>query len=654
MASDDSVELRLDGGQVRERARNVWLRIDVPAPERLRQAWHITGADGTSLPCRADRDAGDRLCGWVVLPEVTSGRDVELTLHAGAGAQGAPLMDVTPVGEGAFFVEAWIHVDEARAEAVQVVAASWDFAERPEAFATYDADGTDGLPTRGFFGGVFDGRWVYFSPQCNAKSEGNADDDIAAPGRHGDALRYDTHRSFDDPQAWEGYAAGETAGLTTRGYYGCLFDGRYVYYVPRFDGDRLHTRVLRYDTHGDFRDADSWTARDAGRAMSCQGGAFDGRYLYFAPGMYQEGGDSGEVLRYDTQSDFHDDASWAFFDAAATGGLECRCYDGAVWDGRHVYFVPLGKAPVLRHDPTAGFANPAAWQAFDATTVAGFDACVGAVFDGRWIHFVPYAHGTVVRYDTEGGFTDVASWEACTPGRVDGIDCVGYDGAAFDGRWVMHVPFYDGDAVAGFHARLLRYDTAGEFTDKASWQAAEGRDLAPPNPGGFNGGAFDGRFLYMCPWRQNNPAGEIRSHGQVLRLDTAGPAASFQLRWMDCGHNGGLGGSVPGPTLLVNTEQGVVNVQAHRVPAPGWHHVAGLYDPQGDAELWIDGERVGRQPARGAAITPAGVTVGRLEGGTARLQGTVAGMRLQPGTPSAEARRLTAESLREPLLARVD
>lgn len=530
-------------------------------------------------------------------------------------------VELSNMTSGAFTVEAWIDIDEIRAEAAQVIAASWTFADRPTAMVTYDAGATDGLDTRGFFGGTFAGRYVYFSPQCN--------DD----GRHGNALRFDTHQSFGSPSAWQAYDASITAGLTTKGYYGTLFDGRYVYYVPRTDGQSMHSRVLRHDTTGDFRDDGSWTAYDAGRPISCQGGAFDGRYVYFAPGYHADDGDSGSVLRLDTQADFHDDDSWMWYDASATDGLNCRCYDGAVFDGRHVYFIPLQSGPVLRYDPKQPFDGASSWQAFDPTTCPGFGPCVGGVFDGRYVHFTPYGHSTAVRYDTEGLFRDPASWSSHAPGEVDGLACVGYDGAAFDGRWVYHIPFWDGvSTTEGFHAHLLRYDTAQDFSASSAWQAADGQVLAPPNPGGFNGGAFDGRFLYMCPWRRNDPSGEIRAHGEVLRLDTAGADASFQLRWMDCGHNGGLGGSVPGPSFLVNCGDRSVCAQAHSLPTAGKHHVVGSYDPEQGAALWIDGECVARQPGVGRATMPrVPVTTGELPGGTARLLGRVDRARIVEG-----------------------
>ena len=620
------------------------LRFDVTVPPDqcalLSDAFHLCEAGGAELPCRIDEldPHSGRVQGWVRVGDLAPDGDVAVSIVPGAGSGHLPATEVQDIADGAFCVESWIHVEEARHEAVQVIAASWDFAAQPTALATFDAGHTDGVATTGYSGGVFDGRYIYFAPQCNNE------------GRHGHALRYDTHLPFDDSAAWQAHDAGLTDGLTTKGYYGAVFDGRYVYYVPRTDGDTQHSRVLRLDTTLDFAADSSWSAFDAGRPISCQGAAFDGRFVYFAPGMHQEHGASGCVLRFDTCAPFEKRGSWVWHDVSSTGGLDCRCFDGAVYDGRHVYFVPLQGGPVVRYDPTMRFDAARAWEAFDTTTLPGFGACVGAIFDGHRVYFVPYAHGTVVSYNTEMPFADPTSWEAFAPGMVDGLDCRGYDGAAFDGRWVTFIPFWDGEStVDGFHARILRYDTTQPFTVSQAWQAADGAVLAPPNPGGFNGGAFDGRFLYMAPWRRNDVSGEIRAHGQVLRLDTAAPDASFQLRWMDCGHNGGLGGSVPGPAFLVNCAEGSVCAQAHAAVSAGWHHVAGVYCPTAGAELWIDGVCVARQEARGEARLPTGeISVGELAGGSGRLCGQVAQLQLRSGRMSAARAKRATNNLRDP------
>jgi hypothetical protein len=520
-------------------------------------------------------------------------------------------------------VEAWVHCPESRAEALQVLVAQWSLRPIMGGFETYDAGYTDGLQTRGFFGALFDGRYAYFSPQHDGQE------------RHGKVLRYDAHGPFAAASSWAACDASHTSGLDTRGYYGALFDGRYAYFVPRTDGKNLHTRVLRLDTQGEFKDKASWSAHDVGQAISYQGGAFDGRYAYFAPGY--EPGPSGKVLRYDARGEFADPASYALYDAGQTSGLNSTCYDGALFDGRHVYFAPLAQGGIaLRYDARKEFADPRSWEAWDASA-QGLGPCVGLVFDGRYLYYVPYAHSRVVRFDTEAAFADPEAWAMYQAGRTSGMKTVGYDGGAFDGRYVYFVPFWEGEDLArGFHARVLRCDTQREFTAPESWEAADGA----PNPGGFNGGAFDGRYLYFAPWRLGtSPSGDIVSHGQVMRYDTCGTDASFILKYMDCGHNGGLCGAVPGPSFAVNVPAGVCSARASRNPGPGWHHLAGTYDGA-HLRLYVDGDLAGTSLGRGAMCPGrTDIAIGHFPQGAGLFQGTIDTVRLSGVARSARELR---------------
>src|SRR5205814_2266100 len=135
-----------------------------------------------------------------------------------------------------------------------------------------------------------------------------------------------------------------TSGLNTKGYNGAVFDGHYVYFVPYNNGVSYHGVMLRYDTETNFTGASSWSAYDAGSTdglltRGYVGGVFDGRYIYMSP-YYNGTAFDGTVLRYDTQSGFTTSSSWHAYVAGATSGLNTKGYGGAVFDGRYVYFVP--------------------------------------------------------------------------------------------------------------------------------------------------------------------------------------------------------------------------------------------------------------------------------------------------------------------------
>lgn len=314
----------------------------------------------------------------------------------------------------------------------------------------------------GFTGGVFDGRYVYFSPQLTTSPSGE--------------LRYDTQGNFTNASSWALYDAGLTDGLSCKGFQGAVFDGRFVYYVPHFNTNAApggwNGVVLRYDTQAVFAKASSWHAFDAGNigglpTKGYSSGVFDGRYLYFVPivnGVQTNG--SGCVLRYDAQGSFTNAASWDAHDAGNTSSLISTGFKGAVFDGRYIFLAPYpnnGNCAVLRYDTQTGFSNASSWTAFNATNINGIgtDGYDGCVFDGRFVWFVPYHtagsvfHGRVLRYDTQAAFTNTASWQAFDAGGTGGFQAKGYVGAVSDGRYIYFAPYFNG---VGFSGTVLRFD----------------------------------------------------------------------------------------------------------------------------------------------------------------------------------------------------
>ena len=526
-------------------------------------------------------------------------------------------------------VAAWIECADARAEALQVVAGQWRIRDRFDRFAAVDAAHVDGLDTRGYYGAVFDGRHVYFVQELQPR------------GQHGTALRYDTHRPFS-AAAFEAFDASRIDGLDTRGYYGGAFDGHYVHFTPRHADGVQHSRALRFDTTREFADASAWSAFDMGATQTHQGAAFDGRYVYHCPGYRARDdaahGHSGRVIRCDTRTDFTHPSTYEIFDAETVDGLDVGNFDGGAFDGRYVYFVPLGNGVCLRYDTEAGYADPTSWQAFDASTV-GMGICVGAVFDGRHLYYVQYANGIAVRFDTTADFRDSSSWSSADAGRTGGLDTRGFDGGFFDGRYVYFVPFVNDGGH--FHGNWLRYDPLLPFDAAAAWSAVDQAMTDGLPSYGYNGGAFDGRFFYAAPWRRTMGDADDREtwdiHGCVLRYDTTGADAAFSLRACDYGHNGGLCAAVPGPSFLVNTEDGVRGIAAHRPLSAGRHHLAGVYDGA-TIGLYVDGQCAAARPASGRIQnTDVPIAIGHVENGLGALRGDIGRLRITARALSAAA-----------------
>ena len=344
---------------------------------------------------------------------------------------------------------------------------------------------------------------------------------------------------MSDASAWSAYDAGNSGGLTeTVGYWGSVFDGRYVYFVPTGNTGTAHGKVLRYDTSGDYDTASSWSAYDASaigglNTTGYSGGTFDGRYIYFAPWQDSTGITHGRVLRLDTQGGFTTASSWAAYDASATGGLDVRGYRDAVFDGHYVYFIPLRTnseaagyhGRVLRYDTTTDFNTSGSWTVYDAGATGGLvtRGYKSAVFDGRYIYFVANNYNgstqsnNALRYDTTASFTDSGSWVAFDASAIGGLVTKGYSSAVFDGRYVYYVPI---SIITEYHGRVLRYDTAGSFTSVSSWSSFDGNNLGGANLRGYLGAVFDGRYVTFVPYFKDIDGAGGTYHGTVMRYDT--------------------------------------------------------------------------------------------------------------------------------------
>ncbi len=324
----------------------------------------------------------------------------------------------------------------------------------PASWTTYDpgADGV-GVDPDGYAAVVFDGKYLYFSPDHNDTEH------------HGEVLRYDTAGVFDDERSWSTYDYGATAECAADpncnapdGYDGVGFDGQYVYFVPHRNNLGYHGEVLRLDTQGAFDDPASWMTYDYGASVECAAdpdctdpdgytaAEFDGRYVYFSP--YRNGQDSyhGEVLRFDSWGAFGAASSWDVYTPGDDGiGADARGYGEVVLIGQYVYFAPY------RHG--------------SSTDESGF-------------------HGEVLRHDMLRAFDEPLSWETYdygsdTEGCVLDPECVdpdGYSDTVFDGRYLYFVPNHNG--ASSWHGEVLRFDTTPRSPDCNSNSVPDECDIA--------------------------------------------------------------------------------------------------------------------------------------------------------------------------------
>ena len=240
-----------------------------------------------------------------------------------------------------------------------------------------------------------------------------------------------------------------------------------------------------------------------------------GAILYLAPSQ------SGAVPRFDTQGDFNSPASWKTFDLSQVNAI-AGGFRGAAFDGRYVYFVPYNHADgtlngtVARYDTQSEFATAASWSTFDVSTInAGATGFLGGEFDGRYLYLVPLGiegalSGVLARFDTHASFTDPAAWSTFDTREID-PNAEGFYGATFDGRYLYLSPY---DDQQGYGSTVTRYDTQGAPTDDQSWSVFDATTVDAAAKG-FFGATFDGRYTYFVPYLGDGSTG-----GRLLRYDT--------------------------------------------------------------------------------------------------------------------------------------
>jgi hypothetical protein len=256
-------------------------------------------------------------------------------------------------------IEAWVNAS--RGASLENIRAIVDKTGKgnfsnPDSYSFYDTTAQN-ANSKAFSGAAFDGRYVYFVPDPSSK---------------GQVTRYDTTGSYEDQSSWSFYDT-EAQNPNSKGFSGAVFDGRYVYFVPRLfftndNKDHFHGQVTRYDTTGSFADQNSWSFYDTelqnSNSVGFMGGVFDGRYIYLVPYRNSIGLSNGQVTRYDTSGLFTDPNSWSFYDTAI---LDASSLDfvGAVFDGRYVYFVPNLNGQVTRYDTTGSFTHQSSWSFYN-------------------------------------------------------------------------------------------------------------------------------------------------------------------------------------------------------------------------------------------------------------------------------------------------
>ena len=213
-------------------------------------------------------------------------------------------------------------------------------------------------------------------------------------------MRYDTYSAFTSG-TYGFYDVGTNVNANCKGFRGAVFDGKYIYFVPNYGN--ISGVIMRYDTTATFASSGSYAIFDSttvnANSKGFWGGVFDGRYVYFVP--YNNGSAFGQITRYDTTGSFTSSGSYAVYNTASANA-NSKGFCGAVFDGKYIYFVPNNNGAVFgqvtRYDTTQSFTSASSYAFFDTTSInANSKKIIGGFYDGKYVYLCPNGAGVYTR-----------------------------------------------------------------------------------------------------------------------------------------------------------------------------------------------------------------------------------------------------------------
>lgn len=319
------------------------------------------------------------------------------------------------------------------------------------------------------------------------------------------------------------------------------------------------SNVCTPTTYGTLTDSTKWKTFDLttinSAALHFEGGVYDGRYVYFVPayipGPPPSGGAFSLLVRYDTlATDFTAGSAWTIVDLT-TLNSSAHGYSGAIFDGRYVYLVPSLNGLLARYDTTgSGLSAAGSWTFFDVSTLnSSAVGFRGGTYDGRYVYLAPNNSGVSGYVAQYDTHSTISSLGAWSFFDVGSLSgAKGFVGAIFDGVNVYFVP-----QGSGSNSKAERFNTTGTgFTSPPSWSVFDVSSLSTAG-NGYNGGGFDGRYFYLAPAQNAGVA-----QGVVARYDptagafsTAASWSTFDVSTVDSGAKGFFGTAFDGRFLYL-------------------------------------------------------------------------------------------------------
>lgn len=219
---------------------------------------------------------------------------------------------------------------------------------------------------------------------------------------HGNFLRYDSRKSFNDPLAWS-WVDLKKFDARAEGFQSIAVKGSSLYLIPYYPERDI---LLRYDLSKPFEQKSSYEIVEMTKlhpkATGYTGTVLAGHFLVLVPWRNINESNPGDALQsahwvaaYDTRKSVTDKKAWSFFDLTQLDP-GARGYQFGWFDKNgFVHLVPTHDfatklpPPFVSWNTSKPLADVKSWVKFPRGKNL---ACTGAAYDGEFAFLAPYGH----------------------------------------------------------------------------------------------------------------------------------------------------------------------------------------------------------------------------------------------------------------------
>ncbi len=217
------------------------------------------------------------------------------------------------------------------------------------------------------------------------------------------------------------------------------------------------------------------------------GAIFDGRYMWMVPNGAQP-----YVTKVDTN--YSTEGQMTKYNLSTLPGINLGywAFTGGTFDGTNIWLIPRQANQLVKINATTG--EMTGYLLPNLSTISNGYKFFSGIFDGRYIWLIPYGSRSLIRSDLNGNMVLYDNWpkDFWAANSLNSL----FSGGILIERYLYMMP-------AGAK-QIIKLDILASSDDPNAMTTIDF-----PGGGQFYGGAFDGKYIWMCPW----------ASGLVLKID---------------------------------------------------------------------------------------------------------------------------------------